>query len=113
MSQDVEPSQTQNEVSRVLTSLGWNHEVRGSREEHRTGRRLESGHGAARDEGRGRVRRPDALPAGRRLWSHYTKRRHSRSREGSCAILGWEVISIPYLRVENEVRSSKETKRRT
>ena len=28
--QDVEPSQAQNEVSRVLTALGWSHE-----EEHR------------------------------------------------------------------------------
>ena len=40
VSQDVEPSQTQNEVSRVLTSLGWSHE-----EEHRTEEGFESGHG--------------------------------------------------------------------
>ena len=103
VSQDVEPSQTQNEVSCVLSSLGWNHE-----EEHRTeeGLSLDMARPAMKvavefdgpthyllGGATGQIQCNGATAFKRRL----------------LRLLGWEVIAIPYFEW-NEVRSSKETR---
>ena len=103
VSQDVEPSQTQNEVSRVLTALGWSHE-----EEHRTEE------GLSLDMARPSMKVAVEFDGP----THYllggasgriTPNGATSFKRRLLRILGWEVISIPYFEW-NEVRSSKETR---